>query len=137
MTGIKKLCIFLKLIYFWLCWVFIAACGLSLAAASRGYSPLWCTGFSLWWPLSVSEHGLQVHGPQQLWCTGFSSYGTQASAVVAHRLHSCGARAQPLHGMWNPPGPGLKPVSPALASGFLTTAPPGKSQVYLNFKRPP
>ena len=51
MTGIKKLCIFLKLIYFWLCWVFIAACGLSLAAASRGYSPLWCTGFSLQWLL--------------------------------------------------------------------------------------
>ena len=24
------------------------------------------------------------------------------------------------------PGPGLKPVSPALAGGFLTTAPPGK-----------
>ena len=27
-----------KLIYFWLCWVFIAARGLSLVAASRGYS---------------------------------------------------------------------------------------------------
>ena len=24
------------------------------------------------------------------------------------------------------PGPGLEPVSPALAGGFLTTAPPGK-----------
>ena len=29
--------------------------------------------------------------------------------------------------MWHLPGPGLKPVSPALAGGFLTTAPPGKS----------
>ena len=28
--------------------------------------------------------------------------------------------------MWDPPGPGIKPVSPALAGGFLTTAPPGK-----------
>ena len=28
--------------------------------------------------------------------------------------------------MWDLPGPGLKPVSPALAGGFLTTAPPGK-----------
>ena len=28
--------------------------------------------------------------------------------------------------MWDPPGPGLEPVSPALAGGFLTTAPPGK-----------
>ena len=29
--------------------------------------------------------------------------------------------------MWDLPGPGLKAVSPALAGGFLTTAPPGKS----------
>ena len=30
--------------------------------------------------------------------------------------------------MWDLPGPGLEPVSPALAGGFLTTAPPGKSR---------
>ena len=29
--------------------------------------------------------------------------------------------------MWDLPGPGLEPLSPALAGGFLTTAPPGKS----------
>ena len=29
--------------------------------------------------------------------------------------------------MWDLPGPGLEPVSPASAGGFLTTAPPGKS----------
>ena len=28
--------------------------------------------------------------------------------------------------MWDLPGPGLEPESPALAGGFLTTAPPGK-----------
>ena len=28
--------------------------------------------------------------------------------------------------MWDLPVPGLKPVSPELAGGFLTTAPPGK-----------
>ena len=28
--------------------------------------------------------------------------------------------------MWNLPGPGLEPVSPPLAGGFLTTAPLGK-----------
>ena len=31
-----------------------------------------------------------------------------------------------LRGMWDLPGPGLEPVYPALAGGFLTTAPPGK-----------
>ena len=28
--------------------------------------------------------------------------------------------------MWDLPGPGIEPMSPALAGGFLTTAPPGK-----------
>ena len=54
---------FFFLIYFWLRWVFVAVCGLSLVAASRGYSSLRCTGFSLWWLLIVVaslvvEHGL-------------------------------------------------------------------------------
>ena len=30
--------------------------------------------------------------------------------------------------MWDLPGPRLEPVSPALAGGFLTTAPPGKPE---------
>ena len=30
--------------------------------------------------------------------------------------------------MWDLPGPGLEPVSPALADGFLTTVPPGKPE---------
>ena len=33
--------------------------------------------------------------------------------------------------MWDLPGPGLKPVSPALAGGFLTTVPPGRSRLFL------
>ena len=65
-------------------------------------------------------------------CGGFSrcgarALGARASVVVARGLSSCGARAQLLCGMWDLPGPGLEPVSPALAGGCLTTAPPGKS----------
>ena len=60
-----------------------------------------------------------------------------ASLVAEHRiqtrrLSSCGARAQLLRGMWDLPRPGLEPVSPALAGGFLTTAPPGKPEHILN-----
>ena len=56
-----------------------------------------------------------------------------ASLAAEHRLQtrrlsSCGSWAQLLRGMWDPPRPGLEPVSPALAGGFLTTVPPGKSQ---------
>ena len=54
-----------------------------------------------------------------------------ASLAVEHRLQthrpsSCGSRAQPLRGMWDPPRPGLEPMSPALAGRLSTTAPPGK-----------
>ena len=78
-------------------------------------------------------------------CCGVRALGTRASVVAAHglsscgsqalerRLSSCGARASLLHGMWDHPGPGLEPVSPALAGGFLTTAPPGKSCLVLLF----
>ena len=61
-----------------------------------------------------------------------------ASPVAEHRLQtrrlsSRGSRAQPLHGTWDLPGPGLEPVSPALAGRFSTTAPPGKPLVHLYF----
>ena len=54
-----------------------------------------------------------------------------ASLVAEHRLQSCrlsscGSWAQLLHSMWDPPRPGLEPMSPALAGRFSTTAPPGK-----------
>ena len=49
-----------------------------------------------------------------------------ASLVAERRLSGCDSRAQLLCGMWDLPGPGLEPVSPALAGGFSTTAPPGK-----------
>ena len=58
-----------------------------------------------------------------------------ASLVAEHRLQtrrlsSCGSRAQLLCGMWDLPRPRLEPVSPALAGGFSTTAPPGKPQCF-------
>ena len=54
-----------------------------------------------------------------------------ASLVAEHRLQtrrlsSCGSRAQPLRGMWDPPRPGPEPPSPALAGRLSTTAPPEK-----------
>ena len=90
--------------------------GLSLVAASVGYSSWWCVGFLLWWLLMLQNPGSR--------CAGFSSCGTRA---LDCRLSSCGIQAQLLCSLWDLPGPGLEPVSPALAGGFLTIAPPGKS----------
>ena len=73
----KKINLFIYLfIFLWLPWVFVAACRLSLVAASRGYSSLQCSGFSLWWLLCCG-------------CTA-RALGAQASVVVAHGL-SCSA----------------------------------------------
>ena len=73
---------------------------------------------------SCGERGtlfIAVHGPLTI----------AASLVVEHRpqmrrLSSWDSGAQLLRGMWDLPRPGLKPVSPALAGRFSTTAPPGK-----------
>ena len=43
------------------------------------------------------------------------------SLVVEHRLSSCGAGVQLLRVMWDLSRPGIEPVSPLLARGFLTT----------------
>ena len=68
-------------IYFWLPWVFVAAHGLSLAAASGGYSSLWRTGFPLWWLLL-------------LWSTGSRHAGFSSCGTRAQQLWLAGSRAQ-------------------------------------------
>ena len=54
-----------------------------------------------------------AHGLQWLWFLG-------------SRVASCAAQAQLLLDRWDLPRPGIKPVSPAFAGGFLTTGPAGK-----------
>ena len=94
--------------FFWLHWVFVAARGLYLVVASGGYSFLRCAGFSLRWLLLLRSTGSRR--------SGFNSCGSWA---VERRLSSCGARAQLLRGMWDPPGPGLEPVSPCIGRRIL------------------
>ena len=62
--------IYLFIIYFWLHWIFVAVCGLSLVAAREGYSSLWCTSVSLQWLLLLRNTGSKH--------AGFSSCGTWA-----------------------------------------------------------
>ena len=69
-----------------------------------------------WGPLFIA-----VHGPLTIAASLVAEHKLQM-----HRLSSCGSRAQLLCGMCDLPRPGLEPVSPALAGGFSTTAPPGK-----------
>ena len=73
--------------YFWLHWVFVGACGLSLVATSWGFSPLWCAGFSLWWLLLLWRTGCRHMGTAVAVCR---LKGT-GSAVVVHGLNCCAA----------------------------------------------
>ena len=96
---------------------------LSLVVVRRGYSSLWCTGFSLWWLLLLQSSGSRH--------TGFSSCGTRAqqlwvagSRVQAQQLwHMALVTPRHVGSSWTR----APTMSPALAGGFLTTAPPGKS----------
>ena len=108
-----KTCLFFKLINwlinFWLHWVFVAAHGLSLVAASGVYSSLWCAGFSLRWLLLLRSMGSRRAGfsscgmwAQYLWCTGLvtprhvGSSGTRRSWTRDQTRVSCIGR-QILH----------------------------------------
>ena len=55
-----------------------------------------------------------------LWLQHLSSRACEVS--------NCSTQAWLPNSLWNLPGPGIEPMSPALAGGFLTTGPPGKSQ---------
>ena len=116
-------------------YLFLAALGLhccvrafSLVVAIGGYSLLQCTGFSLQWLLCCRAQALGTRASVVVACR-LSSCGSWA---LEHRLSSCGTRAYSLRGMRDLPGPGLEPVSPALAGGFLITAPPGRSLQYIS-----
>ena len=59
-------------------------------------------------------------GASQLWC---SVSRTQAQQLWPMDLVAPG-------GMWDLPGPGTEPMSPASAGGFLPTMPAGKPQAW-------
>ena len=69
-----------------------------------------CTASLLRWLLLLQSMGSR--------CMGFGGHSAQAQ--------SCGTQAELPLSMWNP-GPGTKPMSPALAGRLPTPGPPGKS----------
>ena len=115
---------FFKEFHFYLfIYLFLAVLGLRFCA--RAFSSCGKRG-----PLFIT-----VRGPLTVAASLVAEHGLQT-----RRLSNRGSRAESLRGMWDLPRPGLKPVSPALAGRFSTTAPPGKPPslffclcFYLNF----
>ena len=100
-------------------------CGLSLDVASKGHSSCRTSHFCGFSCCRVQALGTQVSAAAG---RGLSGCG---SLALEHRLNSCGAWAWLLCSLWDPPGPGIEPVPPALAGGFFTTEPPGNPKKWL------
>ena len=96
--------------------LFIFGCSGSLAVCMRAFSSCSAQAFCC---------GGFYCGIQALGQAGFSSCGSQA---LEPRLSSHGTWAYLSQGIWNLPGLGIKPMSPALAGGFLSIGPRGKSE---------
>ena len=96
--------IYLFIIYFWLCWVFVSVGGLSLVAASGGHSSLRCAGLSLSWPLLLQSTGSRsagsvvvAHGPScSAACGIFPDQGSNPCPLHWQ------ADSQPLHHQGSP-----------------------------------
>ena len=82
--------IYLFLIYFWLCWVFVAVRGLSLVVARGRHSSSRCAGLSLSWPLSLRSTGSRRAGPVVV------AHGPSCSAACGI-FPDQGSNPRPLH----------------------------------------
>ena len=91
-----------------------------------------CAGSLLLWGLfsGYGEWGLLSGcGAQGFHCRGFSCCKWRA---LEHTLGSGGSWVQLPPDMWDLPGQGIEPMSPALAGKFFTTEPLGKSSWFLS-----
>ena len=88
------------------CMGFFSGCGEPWPLSSCGTKASRWVGFS-----GCRAQALGLLAAAAVAC-GLSSCSSWA---LEPRFSCCGPWAQLLHGMWNLPGPGIKPVSPALA----------------------
>ena len=78
--------------------------------------------------LLVAVHGFLIAVLFLLWSAGSRVYRFN-SVVPGLQRASCGTQVQLVHGMSDHLGSGIELMSPALAGGFLTAAPPGRPQM--------
>ena len=99
------------ILYFWLCWVSLAAP--AFLRLRRARPALHRCAASPVAAFCAAEQGLQGADLKQLWLL-----------ALQHRLSSCGSRAVHL------PRSGTEPASPSMAGRCLTTEPSGKPSLF-------
>ena len=104
--------------------MFTAARGPSLIVASGGYALVVMPVLLIAVASLGAELGSRPCGLQQLQCvcSVVGAPGFYSTGLVAAAPGPCCSWA-----LWGPPGPGIEPVSAALAGRFPTTVPSGKS----------
>ena len=105
MEPIKK-----KIIIIILAVLGLGCCARTLCGCCNRCLSLLCVGLSLLWLLCCRAQALDHR---------LSITGSRSQAPVAAACELC-------CGIWDSPGPWVRPLSPALAGGFLTTGPPQK-----------
>ena len=106
----------------------------------RLYWSCCCVGFLYLWRVGVA---LYLRGSWAFHCSGFSccralargskDFSSYSPRALEHGLSSCGTQAQLLWDMWDLPGPGIEPVSPASAGRFFTTELSGKPRTLFSW----
>ena len=104
-------------------WVLVFILFFNLYSSMAALGLRCCTGLLWLWQGGAAL----CRGARASHCSDFSYWGAQAPGapapvVVVHGLWL-------LCSMWSLPGPGIELVSLALAGGFLSTVPPGKSWI--------
>ena len=80
--------------------------------------------------IQVGSSWVQMLKKRKVWLWMWVMGDNCRNCFWGKEYSSCGSRACP-QGMWNLPGPGVKPMSLALIGDFLTTEPLEKSPVLL------
>ena len=102
---------FLRMILFWLCWLFAAGRAFPASSSSCGAG-------------ASRRGGLQ---------RGLLLLGSSGSG--AHSLQQLRHSGLVVPWQWDLPGPGIEPLSPALTGRFFTTGPPGKPRSSSNHSK--
>ena len=99
----------------------------SLIMESEGYSLV-----VLCWLLIMVAFSVVEYRPEGSWVSVVAAHGLShcGSQALEHRLSSCDTGASLLHSMWELPGSGIEPMSPALKIRFFSFEPSGSPRLH-------
>ena len=137
----SRIVVFIVIIKYWLyflyctvypcCLFFIFLTVVGLRCCMWALSSLCCARLLTVVVSLATEQGLQGTRSSVVAARGLSSCGLQALECWLSRWWWCMSLVALQRSTWDPPGPGIKPESPALQGRLPTTESPGKPCLFL------